>query len=675
MADNRIEQLNQQVQQTITCLYQNKTEEIYESIPGLIQNLQTLFNELIEKQIITEASEQEYLVSVLKKLIYCYQITDVLSLADVLRADVCTLIGVQNKMEEQEYTLHNLENKDTSRVRVSAAYPKYAAKTLAQRYANLKDYSVLFIYGLGDGRALRELIEQNNTTVSLVLLLADETDVTLYNETEEIYDFCEEHQIKVLDISKVMEKTLSMIRYMFTYQQKELVEFCIMPNYDATYPTECSRMIDLVIYYMGLMYMEDTTMATFGDLIMTNSLRNVPRMLNEYNHLDLVKRVRQEDVEHIPAILVSAGPSLDKNIRQLKELEDKAFIVAVDSALKALVREGIEFHIGISSDPRKEFSVFADERMNHYPMMLTPYARPEFIDVLTGKIFFQGGIGFDFINDIVVKETHKTYKDLPTGGSVATDAFSLIRECGFKIIILMGQDLAFTGGRGHVSGFEKSEQDNIDHKKSRMISIVEGNDGQDIETDVQMDSYRQWFEKEVLLAHEEDVRVINATEGGAKIHGTEIMTLKEAAAQLCHKQVDFKAIVDDTDNAFTLEEREKVLTGIKHMPDEIEAFQKDLDRAIEDYEELINLEENGAQNLPQYKEVVKRIEKWNKMEKEYRLMKMVRMYSAQDEGQLGDNIYTDDLTVVEIAREAQALIKCYKKGAERLEEQIQKIYN
>ncbi|SDB23401.1 motility associated factor glycosyltransferase family protein [Eubacterium oxidoreducens] len=675
MADNRIELLDHKVQHIITCLYQNKVEEIYESIPGMLQELQELFNELIQKGIITDPSQQEYLVSVLKKLIYCYQNTDILSLADILRADVCTLIGAHNAIEEQEYTLCDLEADAVHRVRVSPAYPAYAAKTLAQRYANLKDYSVLFIYGLGDGRAIKELIAQNNTTVSFVLLLADEKDVAFYEQADELRAFCDEHKVKVLNVAKAMQETLSMVRYMFTYQQKELVEFCIMPNYDATYPKECSAMIDLVIYYMGLLYMEDATMACFGDLIMTNTLRNIPRMLKEYNHLTLVQRVRREDVEHIPAILVSAGPSLDKNIRQLKDLEDKAFIVAVDSALKALVREGIQFHIGISSDPRKEFSVFADERMNHYPMMLTPYARPEFIDVLTGKIFFQGGIGLDYINDIVVQETHKTYRDLQTGGSVATDAFSLIRECGFKNIILMGQDLAFTGGRGHVSGFEDSEKANIEHKNSRVISIVEGNDGQDIETDVQMDSYRQWFEKEVLIAHEEDVRVINATEGGAKIHGTEIMTLKEAAGELCTRQIDFKAIIEDTESAFTQEESEKILARIKKIPDEIDAFQKDLDRAIEDYNELIHLEESKARELPQYGEVVKRIEKWNKMEKEYRLMTMIRMYSAQDEGELGDNIYTEDLTVIEIANEAKELIACYKKGAERLSDHIKSIYS
>ena len=43
----------------------------------------------------------------------------------------------------------------------------------------------------------------------------------------------------------------------------------------------------------------------------------------------------------IPAIVVSAGPSLNKNIVELRKAKNKAFIVAVDTAVKPLVKAGI----------------------------------------------------------------------------------------------------------------------------------------------------------------------------------------------------------------------------------------------------------------------------------------------------------------------------------------------
>lgn len=43
----------------------------------------------------------------------------------------------------------------------------------------------------------------------------------------------------------------------------------------------------------------------------------------------------------IPAIVVSAGPSLNNNIMELKKAVGKAFIIAVDTAVKPLVKAGI----------------------------------------------------------------------------------------------------------------------------------------------------------------------------------------------------------------------------------------------------------------------------------------------------------------------------------------------
>lgn len=42
--------------------------------------------------------------------------------------------------------------------------------------------------------------------------------------------------------------------------------------------------------------------------------------------------------------------------------------------------------------------------------------------------------------------------DVATGGSVATNAFSLLYKIGLKTIILVGQDLALTGNKSHADG-------------------------------------------------------------------------------------------------------------------------------------------------------------------------------------------------------------------------------
>src|SRR5512145_3078123 len=53
----------------------------------------------------------------------------------------------------------------------------------------------------------------------------------------------------------------------------------------------------------------------------------------------------------IPAVIVSAGPSLDKNIHELRGWEQNALILSTDTALKPLLAAGIEPHFVLTGDP------------------------------------------------------------------------------------------------------------------------------------------------------------------------------------------------------------------------------------------------------------------------------------------------------------------------------------
>ena len=75
---------------------------------------------------------------------------------------------------------------------------------------------------------------------------------------------------------------------------------------------------------------------------------------------------------------------------------------------------------------------------------------------------------------------------------------------------------------------------------------VEGNYEEKVPTQTDLYSFLNWYVETIreFKEHVKDFRVINATEGGAKIDGTEVMTLKEAIAQTCTKEVDIAACLD-----------------------------------------------------------------------------------------------------------------------------------
>ena len=68
----------------------------------------------------------------------------------------------------------------------------------------------------------------------------------------------------------------------------------------------------------------------------------------------------------MPAIIVSAGPSLNENIEELKKAKNKAFIIAVDTAMKPLLRNGIIPDMYAIIDGTKPLELVAvEEKQKH----------------------------------------------------------------------------------------------------------------------------------------------------------------------------------------------------------------------------------------------------------------------------------------------------------------------
>lgn len=98
---------------------------------------------------------------------------------------------------------------------------------------------------------------------------------------------------------------------------------------------------------------------------------------------------------------------------------------------------------------------------------------------------------------------------------------------GCNPIIFIGQDLAYTDGKYHADSCnDTTESDTVDD----MIE-VEGIDGNKVFTNSVWHTFLMWMEK--FIIHNPNNIYIDATEGGAKIHGTKIMPLRQAITKYC----------------------------------------------------------------------------------------------------------------------------------------------
>ena len=240
-----------------------------------------------------------------------------------------------------------------------------------------------------------------------------------------------------------------------------------------------------------------------------------------------------------PAFLVSAGPSLDKNAHLLAQAKGKAVIIAVLQAVRALREHGVEPDLVVSFDP-KEINYtrhFAGIETDNLALVYVPILYPRIVQEFRGPRFVVGADIYPF--SLWLFDTIGEPKGMALSGpSVANLTWDLIRQLGCDPVVFVGQDLAFTGEKTHADnvtggGQISSELMEEIRKNPDKYSFVEGWNGEKILTNRSMLAMKLWFEQKI--ASLPGRRFINATEGGANIRGTEMLTLEETIQQVCHE--------------------------------------------------------------------------------------------------------------------------------------------
>jgi len=212
--------------------------------------------------------------------------------------------------------------------------------------------------------------------------------------------------------------------------------------------------------------------------------------------------------------------------------------------------------------------LFEDERLRNIPFLYMPDLSNRVMNIVNGNKLIYGTSDFKFY-DALIEDYGKKSMNIPVGGSVATFAYGFVRSMGFKRTILVGQDLALTGGKVYSGGQvnRRAEAEEYD----RMM--VPGNIEEMVETRGDFYVYLVWFNQAVKEA-EGSMEVINATEGGARIEGTKVMTLQEAVDQYCVKKYDIASIFDRETHIFPQDDMESVYRNLVDKYQEIRSLKR-----------------------------------------------------------------------------------------------------
>jgi hypothetical protein len=241
----------------------------------------------------------------------------------------------------------------------------------------------------------------------------------------------------------------------------------------------------------------------------------------------------------VPAVIVSAGPSLDKNIRYLKNAQGKCLILATDTSFKILLKSGIKPDLVFTEDFKKESRLhFNDIAIHDVPLVFDMQSAPASLQAYASERFVAASTRpFPFLINTLGEDKGS----VSMGMSVAHFAFSAATVFGCDPIIFIGQDLSFTGGFTHARGTTSRERvKTAKNKNGKLVRVKSLLTGEDVLTNNQMYIYLRHFEKIIAKS---DRTCINATEGGAGIKGAGAMKLRDAIRAYCTKDIPVAEII------------------------------------------------------------------------------------------------------------------------------------
>lgn len=376
-------------------------------------------------------------------------------------------------------------------------------------------YPVLYFYGFGSG-VLYKILFQNPNLRHIVVF---EDDIELLYTLFHYIDFSEEFSSqKIIILNSAVPMS-------------DLELLCQMPlfcNFLRTYFLDLHSAY-YELYKEHIVLVNQKMLETIRRVVcaigndIKDSLQgvsqfvyNMPKMLNA---LPLEKLIEARKQGSNTAIIVSTGPSLSKQLKILKEYQNKASIFCADSAYSILAKHAIcpdyvlmSERTQVTADLIKEAHKNIDKNIIFVLLALVHPKVIEYLENTQRKYLLVPHPStfpksFEFLSE---------FGTLSSGSTVAFNALELACRLEHKNIIFIGQDLAYAKhGASHPKEYMYGE--NYESNETREQIVAYGGEGF-------VQSQRTWIlfknTLERFMQEQKLCRFYNATQGGARIEGT-----------------------------------------------------------------------------------------------------------------------------------------------------------
>lgn len=402
------------------------------------------------------------------------------------------------------------------------AYGDYKKDNLCQRWFSnlrLKSESLYVITGFGDGTHIRHFMKHSSKGTNFIVA---EKDSSFLRET-----------FARFDVSDILSNDRFMLgtgvcddlffkdlqgAAMLSVSDVNSVVFSPFHKTDEAYYDKTRN--EMVRQYLVIRPLMEVNLRT-GINLQENTLENLPIMGNSPDIGEL-----KDKFEHVPFILIGAGPSLDESIDFLKSVQNKAIIVASNSPYRKLINSGIRPHLVVTADPMKPtLAGFENVSLEGVPLACPFSAYPEIVRRFEGRI-----ISWLSVNPIVeaLKEQwgHKKGTPIMEQGTVSGCVLDISKVLGCKKVMFIGQDMCIRDdGKYYTDDSSYSDRGShfTDMSKGHRLP---GNTQDNVLVEGRLFVYLKTFEK--FISENPSIEYRNLCRSGVKVAGAPYITFKEA---------------------------------------------------------------------------------------------------------------------------------------------------
>jgi hypothetical protein len=470
---------------------------------------------------------------------------------------------------------------------------QYNAVSDAQRWAEIQGekmkHSRVVAFGFGLGVRLRELLTQLSDSTQLFVIEPDPNLLKLVLTFRDCTDILGNSRVTLFTGAEREAFNKAFGAWLDWVEVSEL-GLLELPNYGVIFPEPYEDFVEAV-QVQAETKGESSKQAFYAQSVhwVQNILTNIPALFDA----SLIEPLEGR-FEGKPAVIVSAGPSLDENIEDLKAQQDRVLVLAIDSVVSVLREHDIEPDLIVTADslePNWKRNL-KGSGFEEIPLVAWLRSYPDILETHADQLYFvSDGTDLGVTLETVMDAADVDVEDEDTAGfgsSVSHAAYEVAKLLGAEPIVLIGQDLTFKeDGRDYASGVERGEI-NPDYS-------AEGIDGEPRETTKEWYTFMLEFQQ---IIEDEDF-VIDATEGGLKIPGTEIQALEKTLDEYGEEDFEPKRYLEEAWDAASpvltsAAEARQISEELEAILDEVDTFQQKFDRALQLCRELENLHADGT---------------------------------------------------------------------------------